>query len=45
MPLRDHFRPPVNDEWSWDEVHGGWPATMVRQLVEILPTGSGRVGG
>ena len=24
MPLRDHFRSPVNDTHSWDEVHGGW---------------------
>lgn len=25
MPLRDHFRSPVNDTHSWDEVHGQWP--------------------
>ncbi len=22
MPLRDHFRPPVDNEHSWDELHG-----------------------
>src|SRR5688572_27203789 len=39
MPLRDHFRSPVNDTHSWDELHGGWPMEMVRDLVTILPPG------
>lgn len=39
MPLRDHFRSPVNDTHSWDEVHGGWPMEMVRDLTTILPRG------
>ena len=39
MPLRDHFRSPVDDTHSWDEVHGGWPMEIVRQLVTILPKG------
>lgn len=39
MPLRDHFRSPVNDTHSWDEVHGQWPAEIVRQLSTILPSG------
>src|SRR5579862_2535115 len=39
MPLRDHFRSPVNDTHSWDEVHGGWPMEIVRQLTTILPAG------
>jgi Protein of unknown function (DUF4058) len=39
MPLRDHFRSPVNDTHSWDEVHGGWPMEMVRDLKTILPAG------
>lgn len=39
MPLRDHFRSPVNDKHSWDEVHGQWPAEIVRQLFTILPAG------
>ncbi len=39
MPLRDHFRSPVNDTHSWDEVHGGWPMEIVQNLFTILPTG------
>lgn len=39
MPLRDHFRSPVNDTHSWDEVHGGWPMEIVRDLIKILPAG------
>jgi hypothetical protein len=37
MPLRDHFRAPLDDAHSWDELHGMWPAMVVRQLVEVLP--------
>ena len=37
MPLRDHFRPPLDDVHSWDELHGMWPAMIVRELVEVLP--------
>lgn len=32
MPLRDHFRPPVENRHSWDELHGGWPMVIVQQL-------------
>ncbi len=39
MPLRDHFRPPVEDRHSWDELHGMWPGEIVRQLFPILPEG------
>jgi Protein of unknown function (DUF4058) len=39
MPLRDHFRPPVENEHSWDELHGMWPAVIVQQLFPILPEG------
>ena len=39
MPLRDHFRSPVNDTHSWDEVHGQWPGEIVRDLSKILPAG------
>jgi len=39
MPLRDHFRSPVNDRHSWDELHGGWPMMIVRHLFDILPPG------
>ena len=37
MPLRDHFRPPLDDVHSWDELHGMWPAMIVRELQKVLP--------
>ena len=37
MPLRDHFRPPLDDVHSWDELHGMWPAVIVQQLLKVLP--------
>jgi hypothetical protein len=37
MPLRDHFRSPLDDLHSWDGLHGGWPAMIVRKLNEFLP--------
>jgi hypothetical protein len=39
MPLRDHFRPPIENKHSWDELHGMWPAVIVQQLFPILPDG------
>jgi hypothetical protein len=39
MPLRDHFRPPVNDKHRWDAVHGQWPGEIVRTLFDLLPPG------
>lgn len=39
MPLRDHFRSPVNDKHSWDSLHAMWPAMIVRQFFDILPSG------
>jgi len=37
MPLRDHFRPPLSERFSWEEVHGGWPMVIVQQLGKLLP--------
>ncbi len=37
MPLRDHFRPPVEKHHSWDELHGGWPMVIVQKLFPLLP--------
>jgi hypothetical protein len=37
MPLRDHFRPPLDDVTSWEGFHGGWPAMMVVALSRLLP--------
>lgn len=39
MPLRDHFRPPVEKRHSWDELHGMWPAVIVQRLFPQLPAG------
>ncbi len=39
MPLRDHFRPPVNLRATWDALHGMWPAIIVQQLRKRLPQG------
>src|SRR5207245_9127912 len=37
MPLRDHFRPPLDDETQWEGFHGGWPMMMVAHLSRTLP--------
>jgi hypothetical protein len=37
MPLRDHFRPPVDTIASWEEVHGAWPTTIAYRLNASLP--------
>jgi hypothetical protein len=37
MPLRDHFRPPLDDSRSWDELHGAWPTVIVMALNRTLP--------
>ncbi len=37
MPLRDHFRPPLDDSRSWDELHGAWPTVIVMALNRKLP--------
>jgi Protein of unknown function (DUF4058) len=39
MPLRDHFRPPVDLITSWEGFHGGWPMVIVQQLRKQLPAG------
>lgn len=39
MPLRDHFRPPLDDATSWEEFHGQWPAVIVHHLRKHLPAG------
>jgi hypothetical protein len=37
MPLRDHFRPTVWKQASWEGFHGMWPGAMVMQLSQVLP--------
>jgi hypothetical protein len=39
MPLRDHFRPPLDDVTSWEGFHGQWPAVIVQHLRKVLPAG------
>ncbi len=39
MPLRDHFRPPLDLVTSWEGFHGQWPAVIVQQLRKQLPAG------
>lgn len=39
MPLRDHFRPPISKQSSWEGFHGYWPAAMVQVLADQLPRG------
>src|SRR4051812_50181536 len=41
MPLRDHFRPPIDLITSWEGFHGQWPAVIVQQLRKQLPPGYG----
>src|SRR5947199_2344226 len=37
MPLRDHFRPPLDDMRHWEGLHGGWPMMIVAGLRGKLP--------
>jgi hypothetical protein len=30
MPLRDHFRSPLDKVTSWRGFHGGWPTVVVQ---------------
>jgi len=39
MPLRDHFRPPLDLKTSWEGFHGQWPAVIVQHLRKQLPAG------
>ncbi len=39
MPLRDHFRPPLDLVTSWEGLHGQWPAVIVQRLRRQLPAG------
>ena len=39
MPLRDHFRPPLDEQRHWEGMHGMWPAMIVVSLRGKLPPG------
>src|SRR5947209_894225 len=38
MPLRDHFHPPLTTRASRQGFHGGWPAMIVCDLINKLPS-------
>jgi hypothetical protein len=37
MPLRDHFRPPLDNMRHWESLHGGWPMMIIAGLRHKLP--------
>src|SRR5262249_49446011 len=37
MPLRDHFHPPLDDQTSWEGLHGGWAMMIVAAPPRRLP--------
>src|ERR1019366_3446773 len=37
MPLRDHFRPPLDDMRHWEGLHATWPVMIVASLRRKLP--------
>jgi hypothetical protein len=37
MPLRDHLRLPLDNQTSWEGLHGGWPMRIVAGLSGKLP--------
>jgi hypothetical protein len=37
MPLRDHFRPPLDYQLPWEGFHATWPVMMVARLRRQLP--------
>src|SRR6516165_5013126 len=37
MPLRDHFRPPLDDLRHWEGFHATWPVMIVALLRRSLP--------
>src|SRR5438105_1719716 len=39
MPLRDHFRPPLDDLRHWEGFHATWPVMIVALLRRKLPRG------
>ncbi len=37
MPLRDHFRPPLDNLLPWEGFHATWPVMIVARLRRLLP--------
>jgi hypothetical protein len=36
MPLRDHFRSPLDDQRHWEGFHATWPVMVVAELAVPL---------
>ena len=37
MPLRDHFRPPLDNVAPWESFHAAWPTLIIMALSRRLP--------
>jgi hypothetical protein len=38
MPLRDHFQPPLSDDWPWEGIHSAWANAIAAYLNRgVLP--------
>ena len=37
MPLRDHFRPPIDAPVPWSSLFSGWISTLTERLNDVLP--------
>lgn len=36
MPVLDHFRPPIKEEWPWSSFHANWATRIADQLTDRL---------
>lgn len=37
MPLYDHCRPPLSDDFPWESIHSAWASSLAERLNTILP--------
>jgi hypothetical protein len=37
MPIRDHYRPPIEFRLPWPSLHSGWIGTITERLNELMP--------
>jgi len=37
MPLYDHCRPPLSEDFPWESIHSAWASAIAEQLNTILP--------
>ncbi|MBO0697376.1 MAG: hypothetical protein J2P46_03190, partial [Zavarzinella sp.] len=38
MPLYDHCRPPLSQDFPWESIHSGWASEIARRLNRLLPS-------